>query len=185
MSKVMENCHFPTGLGGTGDNFAQFLGHTLLLKLMLDKSFSPEEYQDVKFQLVPIASAGGDDILLATTIDGAIHALNKKTGIISWSFTDKTKPLISGNFPVASTETFDKQAWYLNSSPNFLVEPLYPGGLYTYVPGGTLQVMFIARKMENNIDFSFIENASFHKKSGISVSSAMAGWDDVPWQEDI
>lgn len=81
-----------------------------------------------------------ENVLLASTIDGGLHAINRFTGQLLWSCEDDLGgPLIKGTSLVnqASTET---DAWALSREANFFIEPLFPGGLYVYVPGDILQV---------------------------------------------
>lgn len=80
------------------------------------------------------------NVLLASTIDGGLHAINRFTGQLLWSSQDDLGgPLIKGMSLMnqANTET---DAWALSREANFFIEPLFPGGLYIYVPGDILQV---------------------------------------------
>lgn len=84
------------------------------------------------------------DLLLASTMDGRIHALDKYTGRLLWSLEDLGGALLQGDSlappPSAENNQSDYDGWGLSREANFLVEPLFPGGLYSYVPGEVLQV---------------------------------------------
>lgn len=134
-----------------------------------------------------IVSPGGSDelanILLATTIDGAVHGLDKETGRILWSSTDLGGSLLKGATPMVNPESEDpSESWALSRDPSFLIEPLFPGSLYLYVPGDTLQVY--CSFVTSYVYVCVLEDAHFDQEPGEPVSGSMGRWDGVPGAED-
>lgn len=81
-----------------------------------------------------------ENVLLASTIDGGLHAINRFTGQLLWTCVDDLGgPLVKGT-SLVNQATSDADAWALSREANFFIEPLFPGGLYIYVPGDILQV---------------------------------------------
>ena len=79
-------------------------------------------------------------LLLASTIDGTIHALDRETGRPVWSCSDLGGSLLKGTTTTLDSLSGEQEAWGLSRDPLFIMEPLFPGSLYVYVPGDIIQV---------------------------------------------
>lgn len=88
--------------------------------------------------------AGSEDdpisnILLVSTIDGQIHAIDKNSGYILWSNGELGGSLLKGSSKSAYNDG-DEATWTLSQEPIFILEPVFPGNIYVYVPGDLIQV---------------------------------------------
>lgn len=79
------------------------------------------------------------DILLVSTIDGQIHAIDKNSGFILWSNGELGGSLLKGSSKSAFSDV-DEATWTLSQEPIFILEPVFPGNIYVYVPGDLIQV---------------------------------------------
>jgi outer membrane protein assembly factor BamB len=79
------------------------------------------------------------DILLVSTIDGQIHAIDKNSGFILWSNGELGGSLLIGSSKSAYSDG-DEATWTLSQEPIFILEPVFPGNIYVYVPGDLIQV---------------------------------------------
>lgn len=94
--------------------------------------------------LIVSDSRPGHKLLIASTIDGSLHAIDRVTGRLVWSCSDLGGSLLKGTGLLSGSSDNDADRWALSSEPNFLIEPMFPGSLYIYVPGDILQVNSLA-----------------------------------------
>lgn len=82
------------------------------------------------------------DLLLISTLDGHLHAMDRLTGRIQWSCTELGGPLFKADPLTPSTAEEEMDLFALSRETNYFIEPVFPGGLYIYVPGDILQVQY-------------------------------------------
>lgn len=80
------------------------------------------------------------DLLLISTLDGHLHAIDRLTGRIQWSSMELGGPLFKADPLTPSAYEEEMDVYALSRETNYFVEPVFPGGLYIYVPGDILQV---------------------------------------------
>jgi len=100
--------------------------------------------------LVHLGTSKNDDLnpnmLLVSEIDGTLHAIDSQDGRKLWTCSDLGGSLLKGTINMAqftkddNVEDTTADSWALSREVNFLVEPVYPGSLYIYVPGDVIQV---------------------------------------------
>ena len=103
----------------------------------------PDTHLMAKLQDSLILAGSEDDpisnTLLVSTIDGHIHAIDKNSGYILWSNGDLGGSLLKGSTKSAYSDA-DEATWTLSQEPIFILEPVFPGNIYVYVPGDLIQV---------------------------------------------
>lgn len=82
--------------------------------------------------------AAAEELLLVTTLDGRLHALDCHTGALRWTSDVLGGPLVQGSgnaVPTAHAVSVAEDV-----EPLYLLEPVFPGYIYAYVPGQLVQV---------------------------------------------
>lgn len=97
----------------------------------------------------PKSDTPNPNMLLVSEIDGSLHAIDSQDGRKLWTCSDLGGSLLKGTINMAqfmkdeNAEDTTADSWALSREVNFLVEPVYPGSLYIYVPGDVIQVIKI------------------------------------------
>jgi serine/threonine-protein kinase/endoribonuclease IRE1 len=76
-----------------------------------------------------------EDFVLLATVDGTIHARDRKTGSPRWALEVPSSPMVESIYHNRSTTGFDAEASIRDDDFLWIVEPSMDGSLYIFSPG--------------------------------------------------
>ena len=101
-----------------------------------------------------------EDFVLLATVDGTIHARDRKTGSARWALEVPSSPVVESTYHRANRSTFD------HSQPEddfiWIVEPSQGGSLYIYSPGpnaGLQKLGLTVKQLVDETPYSGIDPA--------------------------
>jgi serine/threonine-protein kinase/endoribonuclease IRE1 len=98
-----------------------------------------------------------EDFVLLATVDGTIHARDRKTGAPRWALEVPSSPMVESIYHNRSTTGFDAESSNRDDDFLWIVEPSRDGSLYIFSPGqqgGLQQLGLTVKDLVNETPYS-------------------------------